>query len=108
VGTIDNADGFGKSSGGPNCPEDVAHFWIRVAGDRIVDVRQRTHGCPVAIAASSVTSVLALGKTLDEAERITAERVLNELGDLPARKVDSIVGTDALHAAIADYREHQR
>jgi len=104
VGDIRDADGFGKGSGGEHCPEDLAYFWIRVEGDRLVEVKQKTRGCPVAIAASSVTGVLAEGKTLQEAERITEEAVAAVLGDMPERKLDSIVGPRALQAAIADYR----
>jgi nitrogen fixation NifU-like protein len=103
VGSIENADGFGEGYGGTKCPEDLSHFWIRVADGVIVQVRQRTRGCPVAIAASSVTSVLAVGKTLEEAEQIGEEDVAEALGEMPERKLDSIVGPQALRAAIADY-----
>jgi len=104
VGEIAGADGFGKATGGEHCPEDLAYFWIRVEGERLAEVKQKTRGCPVAIAASSATGVLAEGKTLQEAERITSEVVAALLGDMPERKLDSIVGPKALQAAIADYR----
>jgi len=104
VGEIAGADGFGKATGGEHCPEDLAYFWIRVDGERLAEVKQKTRGCPVAIAASSVTGLLAEGKTLQEAERITTEAVAALLGDMPERKLDSIVGPKALQAAIADYR----
>jgi len=104
VGEIANADGFGKATGGEHCPEDLAYFWIRVDGERLAEVRQKTRGCPVAIAASSVTGALAEGKTLEEAEHISTEAVAALLGDMPDRKLDSIVGPKALQAAIADYR----
>jgi nitrogen fixation NifU-like protein len=102
VGTIENAEGFGKGSGAPGCPEDVAYLWIRVVGDRIVEVKHKTLGCPVAIAASSMTSVMTEGKTLAEALQITEETVVQALGGIPERKADSIVAVEALHQAIAD------
>jgi nitrogen fixation NifU-like protein len=104
VGEIARADGFGKATGGEHCPEDLAYFWIRVEGERLAEVKQKTRGCPVAIAASSATGFLAEGKTLQEAERITSEVVAALLGEMPERKLDSIVGPKALQAAIADYR----
>jgi nitrogen fixation NifU-like protein len=104
VGALENADGFGEGHGGDKCPEDLSHFWIRVVDGIIVDVKQRTRGCPVAIAASSVTSVLAQGKTLDQAEQLSERDVAEALGEMPERKLDSIVGPKALRAAIADYR----
>ena len=104
VGEIENADGVGSGNGGEHCPEDLAYFWIRVEDDRIVEVKQKTRGCPVAIAASSITSVLAQGKTLAEAEAIGEDAVAQALGEVPERKLDSIVGPRALRAAIADCR----
>ena len=105
VGAIENADGFGEGHGGDKCPEDLSHFWIRVRDGRIVEVKQKTRGCPVAIAASSVTSVLAEGKTLEQAEQISEKDVAEALGEMPERKLDSIVGPKALRAAIADYHK---
>jgi len=104
VGSIENADGFGEGHGGDKCPEDLAHFWIRVVDERIVEVKQKTRGCPVAIASSSATSMLAAGKTVEEALQVTEEKVARVLGDLPERKLDSIVGPSALRAAITNYR----
>ena len=104
VGTIENADGFGKASGGGRCPDDVSHVWIRVADDRIVEIKHKTLGCPVAIAASSMTTVMAQGKTLVEALQITEEMVVQALGGIPERKADSIVAVGALRQAIADYQ----
>ena len=104
VGNIENADGVGKSGGGPRCPEDLAFVWIRVADGRIVEVKHKTLGCPVAIAASSMTCVMAQDKTLAEALQITPERVAESLGRIPERKLGSIVGPEALREAISDYR----
>ena len=104
VGEIKDADGFGQANGGDHCPEDLAYFWIKVQDGHITAVRQKTRGCPVAIAASSVTSVLAQGKTPEEAARITVEAVAATLGEMPERKLDSIVGPKALLAALEDYR----
>ncbi len=107
VGAIEHEDGFGQASGGEQCPEDVAHFWIRVVDGRVVEVKQRTRGCPVAIAASSVTAVLAQDKTVDEAAQITEGQVALCLGDIPERKLGSIVGPRALRAAVEDYLARQ-
>lgn len=108
VGQIDEADGFGQANGGGNCPEDLAHFWIRVVDGRVAEVKQKTRGCPVAIAASSLTSELAEGRTLDEVQEITDLQVAEALGEVSDRKLDSIVGPRALKAAIADYFSSQR
>lgn len=108
VGSIENTDGFGKAGGGPHCPEDLAYFWIRVANGRIVEAKHKTLGCPVAIAASSMTSVMAEGKTLAEALQITPEKVAEALGGIPERKADSTVGPEALRQAIAEYQTRRK
>ena len=108
VGSIEGADGFGKASGGEHCPEDLAHVWIRVKDGRIVEIRQKTRGCPVAIAASSITMTLAEGKTIEEALAITPETVAAQLGEVPERKLDSIVAPQALCAAIEDYQSRRQ
>jgi nitrogen fixation NifU-like protein len=103
VGAIEGADGFGQAGGGPKCPEDLTYFWIRVSNGRLLEVKHKTLGCPVAIASSSITSAMAEGKTLQEALRITPEAVIEALGGIPERKMDSNLGPHALHRAIENY-----
>jgi nitrogen fixation NifU-like protein len=103
VGVIKDADGFGKAGGEPKCPEDTTYFWIRVSDDHLVEVKHKTIGCPVAIASSSITSVMAEGKTIQEALSITPQTVIEALGGIPERKMDSNLGPYALHRAIENY-----
>ncbi|MBC8248700.1 MAG: iron-sulfur cluster assembly scaffold protein [Anaerolineales bacterium] len=106
VGAIEDADGFGQAGGGPKCPEDVTYFWIRVSDGRLVEVKHKTMGCPVAIASSSITSAMAEGKTIQEALSITPQDVIEALGDIPERKMDSNLGLRALCRAIENYYEN--
>lgn len=104
VGVIKDADGVGQV-GNPVCG-DMMTFYIKVADDRLADVKFQTFGCGAAIAVSSIVSEMAMGKTLDEAMRITNSLVAEELGGLPKNKLHcSNLGADALHAAISNYRE---
>ena len=104
VGVIKDADGVGQV-GNPVCGDMMA-FYIKVADDRLTDIKFQTFGCGAAIAVSSIVSELAMGKTLDEAMKITNSLVAEELGGLPKNKLNcSNLGADALHAAIANYRE---
>ncbi|MBU0492205.1 MAG: iron-sulfur cluster assembly scaffold protein [Chloroflexi bacterium] len=108
VGTIEDADGVG-TVGNPVCG-DMMTFYIKVddAG-RITEVKYKTFGCGAAIAVSSITSEMALGKTLEEARAITNQLVAQELGGLPPQKMHcSNLGADALQAAIANYEERQQ
>jgi nitrogen fixation NifU-like protein len=103
VGVIENADGVGEI-GNPTCGDMMA-FYIRVKDNRLEDVKFKTFGCGAAIAVSSMVSEMAIGKTLDEAMKITNSDVAKELGGLPKNKLHcSNLGADALHKAIEDYR----
>lgn len=102
VGEIENADGIGEI-GNPVCG-DMMTFYIRVADNRLKDVKFKTFGCGAAIAVSSMVSEMAMGKTVEEALAITNRLVADELGGLPKNKLHcSNLGADALHKAIEDY-----
>ncbi len=106
VGTMDDADGVGQV-GNPVCG-DMMTFYIKVADDRLKDVKFQTFGCGAAIAVSSIVSEMAIGQSLDDAMKITNEQVAEELGGLPKNKMHcSNLGADALHEAIRNYRERQ-
>jgi nitrogen fixation NifU-like protein len=107
VGTMENADGVGQV-GNPVCG-DMMTFYIKVKDNRITDVKFQTFGCGAAIAVSSMVSEMAVGKTVEEALKITNESVAEELGGLPKNKLHcSNLGADALHKAIEDYQEKQK
>ena len=104
VGEIADADGVGEV-GNPVCG-DMMTFYIKVENDRLKDVKFKTFGCGAAIAVSSMTSEMAIGKTMEEAMLITPQSVADELGGLPKVKFHcSNLGADALHQAIDDYRK---
>lgn len=107
VGEIENPDGVGEV-GNPVCG-DMMSFSIRVKDGIIEDVRFKTFGCGAAIAVSSMVSEMAIGRTLDDALKITNADVARELGGLPPNKLHcSNLGADALHAAIRNYLEKQK
>jgi nitrogen fixation NifU-like protein len=106
VGVIEDADGVGKV-GNPVCG-DVMSFYIKVKDNRLADVKFQTFGCGAAIAVSSIVTEMAMGKTLDEAMKITNKSVAKKLGGLPKNKLHcSNLGADALHAAIENYKERE-
>jgi nitrogen fixation NifU-like protein len=107
TGDIDQPDGVG-SVGNPECG-DVTKIMIRVDDGRIADVRFKTFGCAAAIASSSMATEMIKGLTLDEAYALTRDRVAESLGGLPERKLHcSNIASDAIRAAIEDYRRKSR
>jgi nitrogen fixation protein NifU and related proteins len=106
VGEIKDADGVG-SVGNPVCG-DMMTMYIKVKDDKIEDVKFKTYGCGAAIATSSMTTELAKGKTLEEAEHISRQSVADALDGLPPVKMHcSNLAADALHEAIKDYRKKE-
>lgn len=103
VGEIPNADGIGHV--GNPVDGDKITIYIKVENDVLVDVKFKTFGCGAAIAASSMLTIMANGKTLDEAMEITNEAVAENLGGLPPQKLKcSNIAADALHDAITNYK----
>jgi nitrogen fixation NifU-like protein len=106
MGEIENPDGVGRV-GNPKCG-DLMELYIKVENDIITDVKFKTFGCAAAIATSSMITEMAVGKTLDEAMKISRQDVADELEGLPPVKMHcSNLAADALQAAIEDYRKKQ-
>ncbi|MEE9535997.1 MAG: Fe-S cluster assembly scaffold protein NifU [Desulfobacterales bacterium] len=106
IGEIENADGVGEV-GNPVCG-DMMSFYINVKGNKIADIKFKTFGCVAAIAVSSMVTEMALGKTLDEAKKITKKSVAESLDGLPKEKMHcSNLGADALAKAIEDFENKQ-
>ncbi|CAJ36813.1 Fe-S cluster assembly scaffold protein NifU [Methanocella arvoryzae] len=106
VGEIPDADGVG-TVGNPVCG-DMMTIYLKIKDDRIEDIKFKTFGCGAAIATSSMVTVMAKGKTLDEALKITRDDVARELDGLPPQKMHcSNLAAEALTAAIEDYRKKQ-
>ena len=102
VGEIENPDGIGEE-GNPVCG-DMMTFYIKVRDNRLEDVKFKTFGCGAAIAVSSMVSEMAMGKTLEEAMKITPDVVADKLDGLPKNKLHcSNLGAQALNKAIEDY-----
>jgi nitrogen fixation protein NifU and related proteins len=106
VGEMADADGVG-TVGNPSCG-DIMKMYIKVKDDVIIDIKFQTFGCGAAIATSSITTEMVLGKTIEEAEKLTRNDVAESLGGLPPIKMHcSNLATDALKAAIEDYRKRK-
>mgnify|MGYP000303460519 CR=1 FL=1 len=101
-GSIENADAVGQE-GNPVCG-DVIKVYMNIEDNVIKEIKFETLGCAAAIAVSSATTDLVIGKTLEEALKMTKDDVVNDLGGLPPNKIHcSMLGVDALHKAIKEY-----
>jgi nitrogen fixation NifU-like protein len=107
VGEIENANGKAEV-GNPACG-DVMHVEVRIEDNIVVEAKFKTFGCCAAIAASDAICDLVKGKTVEDALKLTKQDVVDYLGTLPQLKVHcSVLGIDALQAAIRDYQEKSK
>ena len=102
VGDINDADGIGEV-GNAKCG-DIMKMYIKVEDNIIKDVKFKTFGCGAAIATSSIATEMVVGKTIEEALKITNKAVVEALDGLPHEKVHcSVLAEEAIKAAIDDY-----
>ena len=102
VGTIENADGYGKV-GNAACG-DIMEIFLKIENDIVKDVKFRTFGCAAAIATSSMATEMVLNKSVDEALSVTNAAVAKALDGLPAKKQHcSVLAEEGIKAAIENY-----
>ncbi|MDL2280976.1 Fe-S cluster assembly scaffold protein NifU [Selenomonadales bacterium OttesenSCG-928-I06] len=103
VGEIEEASGVGEV-GNVKCG-DIMRVYLKIdENDVITDAKFKTFGCGAAIATSSMVTELVIGKTVEEAFKITNKAVAEALDGLPPLKMHcSNLAADAMHEALKDY-----
>ena len=104
MGEIENASGIG-TVGNAKCGDIMKIFLdIDEATSVINDAKFKTFGCGAAVATSSVSTEMIIGKTIFEALQVTNRAVAEALDGLPAAKIHcSLLAEQAIRAALWDY-----
>ncbi len=107
VGEIEDASGCG-TVGNAVCG-DIMRIYLDIDEEQVIrDVKFKTFGCGAAIATSSMATELIIGKTVQEAMKVTNKAVMEALDGLPPSKVHcSLLAEEAIHAALWDYAEKE-
>ena len=104
VGEIENASGVG-TVGNAKCG-DIMKVYLQIEDGIIKDAKFKTFGCGAAVATSSMATELVIGKTIEEALKITNKSVAEALDGLPPVKMHcSLLAEESLHAALWDYAQ---
>jgi NifU-like protein len=98
--------------GAESCGDAVRLYWaVDESSDKILESKFKSFGCGTAIASSDVMAELCIGKTVDEAVKITnidVEFALRDTPDVPAvppQKMHcSVMAYDVIKKAAADYK----
>jgi len=82
----------------------VVRIQVRASGDRIVEARFKVFGCSAAIASADLVAEWLEGAAVDEANGVTAERVVQALSLAPEREHVAQMAVDAGMKAIGELK----
>ena len=105
VGEIADANAVG-TVGNAKCG-DIMRIYLDIDENQVIkDCKFKTFGCGAAVATSSMATELVIGKTVQEAMKVTNKAVMEALDGLPPVKVHcSLLAEEAIHAALWDYAQ---
>tara|TARA_Y100000590_G_scaffold310047_1_gene350196 strand:+ start:64 stop:444 length:381 start_codon:yes stop_codon:yes gene_type:complete len=84
VGILEDPNYLGKGTN-PSCGDEV-ELYIKTNGEKIIDAKIKILGCGAITASMSLLSNLLIGKSIQDAKKISSEDIERNLGGLPKHK----------------------
>ncbi len=107
VGYIENPT-VAVQYGEPSCGDCLLIF-LTIENNRLKEMKYKVLGCAAAIATASMTSVMATGRTVEQALKLTEKEIAEALGGLPPDKMHcSNLAVGALKAALGVHLGRQQ
>ena len=104
MGEMDDADALGEAE--DPISKDLIYVYLKIKDGNIFQISFQTYGSAISLACSSILTELVKGKTLQEADKITANDLVIILNDVPKKIMPSCnLAINGLHAAIKNYYE---
>ncbi|HUV56308.1 MAG TPA: iron-sulfur cluster assembly scaffold protein [Dehalococcoidales bacterium] len=102
LGDLEETNAFGIICG--PCGDTMA-MWLKVEDNKIADIGFTTDGCMTSLAAGSMTTEMAKGKTLIDAQQISQQDILDALEGLPKESEHcALLAVNTLRDAITNYQ----
>lgn len=87
---------------------DTMEFFLKISSNVIRDAKFQAVGCAGAFASGSALTKMIKGKTLEQAEKIDREEIVNHLGGIPEAKVHcACLAVRALRKTIEQYKKNK-
>jgi nitrogen fixation NifU-like protein len=106
IGSCTDVDALATAVG--SCGDKIS-VGLRIKGETLTEVKCQPDGCVFTVVCASAMSVLATGRTLDDALLLQPEDVVRELEWLPDDHLHCArLAINTLGEAIADYYRRER
>lgn len=104
MGEMSDANAVGEV-GNPRCGDQMKVF-LKIEEGKIKNASFQTYGCVAAIATSDVVCEMVIGKTIEEAKKITEKEMIERLEKLPSVKMHcSSLAIEGVKKAIENYEK---
>jgi NifU-like protein involved in Fe-S cluster formation len=88
---------------------DLIKLYLKINEKNVIEDASFFYlGCPGSASSASAMTTLLIGRTIDQAKKMTGDDILAELGGLPKSKLDcTTLSIKTLRKAIAEYEKLQ-